>query len=108
MIRYRKVLRDLTSNGARTTMLIAAIAIGLLALGVILGAYTVIKREMKANYMATVPASATLESERAAADEPSARQQRDGEEQLATAGPGRTLTKPGRCRRPRRRRPSGR
>jgi putative ABC transport system permease protein len=63
MIRYRKVLRDLTSNAARTTMLIAAIAIGLLALGVILGAYTVIKREMKANYMATVPASATLEVE---------------------------------------------
>jgi putative ABC transport system permease protein len=63
MIRYRKVLRDLTSNAARTTMLIAAIAIGLLALGVILGAYTVIKREMKANYMATAPASATLEVE---------------------------------------------
>ena len=61
MIRFRKVTRDLTTAFGRSVMLIVAISIGLIGMGVILGAYSVIKREMKANYMATLPASATLE-----------------------------------------------
>jgi putative ABC transport system permease protein len=60
-IRLRKVVRDLSLEYGRSAMLITAIFIGASAVGIILGAYAVLKREMKVNYMATVPASATLE-----------------------------------------------
>ena len=60
-IRYLKVLRDLTSDYARTAMLVLAIAIGVLGVGTILGGYAVITREMTTNYSSTLPASATLE-----------------------------------------------
>ncbi|MGC3943091.1 MAG: ABC transporter permease [Chryseolinea sp.] len=60
-IRLRKVARDLSLEYGRSMMLVTAIFIGASAVGVILGAYAVLKREMKVNYMATVPASATLE-----------------------------------------------
>lgn len=59
--RYLKVLRDLTSDYGKNFMLVLAIAIGLFGIGVILGGYSVINREMKKNYMGTIPASATLE-----------------------------------------------
>ena len=60
-IRYIKVLRDLTSDYAKNLMLVLAIAIGVVGIGSILGAYAVIKLEMTRNYMGTVPASATIE-----------------------------------------------
>ncbi|MBI3482551.1 MAG: ABC transporter permease [Bacteroidetes bacterium] len=60
-IRYLKVLRDLTSDYGKNFMLVLAIAIGVFGIGVILGGYSVITREMKKNYMGTIPASATLE-----------------------------------------------
>jgi putative ABC transport system permease protein len=59
--RYLKVLRDLTSDYGKNFMLVLAIAIGVFGIGVILGGYTVINREMRSNYMGTIPASATLE-----------------------------------------------
>src|SRR5437899_9614563 len=59
--RYLKVLRDLTSDYGKNFMLVLAIAIGVFGIGVILGGYSVINREMRSNYMGTVPASATLE-----------------------------------------------
>jgi putative ABC transport system permease protein len=61
--RYWKVIRDLTSDYAKSSMLILAIAIGVFGIGTILGSYSVIKREMAANYLGTNPASATLEIE---------------------------------------------
>jgi putative ABC transport system permease protein len=63
--RYIKVIRDLTADYSKNIMLVVAIALGVFGIGAILGAYTVIKREMTANYLSTVPASATLELEKA-------------------------------------------
>lgn len=62
-IRYVKVLRDISSDLARNAMLVLAIAIGVFGIGCILGGYSVIKREMAANYSSTLPASATVELE---------------------------------------------
>jgi putative ABC transport system permease protein len=59
--RYKKVLRDLTSDIPKNLMLVLAIAIGVFGIGAILGAYKVLTREMTANYMGTNPASATIE-----------------------------------------------
>ncbi len=62
-IRYRKVIRDLTTDYSKNFMFVLAIGIGVFGIGSILGGYSVIKREMKDNYMGTVPASATIEIE---------------------------------------------
>ena len=59
--RYNKIIRDITGDYSKNFMLILAIAIGVFGIGSILGGYSVIKREMTANYMNTVPASATIE-----------------------------------------------
>jgi putative ABC transport system permease protein len=56
-------MRDLTSDYPRNLMLVIAIAIGVFGIGSILGGYSVIKREMTANYLGTNPASATIEIE---------------------------------------------
>jgi len=61
--RYWKVIRDLTSDYSKNLMLVLAIAIGVFGIGSILGGYSVIKREMRDNYMSSVPASATIELE---------------------------------------------
>ncbi len=57
------MLRDLTSDIPKSLMLVLAIAIGIFAIGSILGAYAVLTREMKSNYLGTNPASATIEVE---------------------------------------------
>lgn len=59
--RYKKVIGDLSSDYIKNLMLVLAIATGVFGIGSILGAYTVVKREMTANYMSTVPASFTIE-----------------------------------------------
>ncbi|GAA4408904.1 FtsX-like permease family protein [Nibrella viscosa] len=64
-IRYRKVLRDVTSDYTKNFMLVLAIAIGVFGIGCILGGYAVVNREMTANYLGTRPASATIELEQA-------------------------------------------
>lgn len=61
--RYKKVLRDLVSGYAKNAMLVIAMTMGVFGVGAILGGYSVVKREMTANYMGTIPASATLEME---------------------------------------------
>ncbi|OQP66331.1 hypothetical protein A3860_12570 [Niastella vici] len=61
--RYRKVVRDLTHDYSKNLLLVLAITIGIWGIGSILGGYGVIKREMRDNYMGTVPASATIELE---------------------------------------------
>ena len=61
--RFLKVIRDLTSDYAKNFMLVLAIAIGVFGMGTIFGAYTVLNREMRSNYLGTHPASATIELE---------------------------------------------
>ena len=61
--RLSKIVRDLTSDGLKNSMLALAIALGIFGIGAILGGYGVIKREMRENYMGTTPASATIELE---------------------------------------------
>jgi putative ABC transport system permease protein len=61
--RYRKVIRDLTSDYSKNLLLVLAIAIGVFGIGSILGCYAVISREMASNYRSTEPASATIEIE---------------------------------------------
>ncbi|NOS91917.1 MAG: FtsX-like permease family protein [Cyclobacteriaceae bacterium] len=67
--RFYKVLRDLLSDPAKSWMLIVSIALGVFGIGTILGSYSVIQREMKDNYMNTVPASATIEVDSAISQE---------------------------------------
>jgi putative ABC transport system permease protein len=62
-IRFLKVLRDLRSDYTKNFMLVLAIALGVFGIGVILGAYGVLTREMSFNYLGTNPASATIEIE---------------------------------------------
>lgn len=63
-IRYLKVLRDLTTDVTKNSMLVLAIAIGVFGIGCVLGGYSVIKREMTVNYQGTAPAAATIELEK--------------------------------------------
>jgi putative ABC transport system permease protein len=64
-IRFLKVIRDISSDYSKNFMLVLAIAIGVFGIGSILGAYSVLTREMAENYLGTNPASATIEVESA-------------------------------------------
>ena len=59
--RYFKVFRDITSDLPKNSLLMLSIAIGVLGIGTILGAYSVLTREMGGNYMGTNPAMATIQ-----------------------------------------------
>ncbi len=61
--RYKKVLRDITTDFTKSAILILAITIGLFGIGVVLGAYSVLSREMTKNYSGGDPASATIDIE---------------------------------------------
>ena len=65
---WRKVLRDLWLHLPRTLLVILAIAIGIFGVGFVLDAYSILSREVKANFMMTNPASATLWMDRVDAD----------------------------------------
>ena len=58
--RWRKVLRDLWGNKARTVLVVLSIAVGVFAVGMITGTRVVMSREMHASWAAVNPASATL------------------------------------------------
>jgi putative ABC transport system permease protein len=60
---YKKIIRDLTKDKSKNLLLILAVAVGVFGIGTIVGAYAVVSREMKANYLGTHPASATIETE---------------------------------------------
>jgi putative ABC transport system permease protein len=62
--RWRKLLGDLQAAQGRIVMMVLAIAAGLFGVGVILGAFSILTREMQANYQSTNPASALLELDR--------------------------------------------
>lgn len=59
--RWRKLVRDVSRERGRTLTMVAAIAVSLIAIGAVLGAYAILTREMAKNYLGTRPASATLE-----------------------------------------------
>lgn len=58
--RWRKVLRDAWIRPSRTVMVVLAMAIGIFGVGTFLDAYSILSREMAANFASTNPTSATL------------------------------------------------
>jgi len=61
--RWHKLGRDLRTEGGRALLMVTAIAVSLSAVGAVLGAYSILTREIAVNYLGTRPASATLEVE---------------------------------------------
>ena len=62
-VRWHKLWRDLRSEPGRAALMVSAIAVSLIAVGSVLGAYAILSREIAVNYLGTKPASATLELE---------------------------------------------
>lgn len=58
--RWRKVIRDLATNKARTALVVLSIAVGVLAVGVVSGTRSIFGNQMDASYAATNPPSASL------------------------------------------------
>lgn len=58
--RWRKVLLDLRSNKARTMLVIAAITVGVFAVGLVAVAQHILLGELTRDYLASNPASATI------------------------------------------------
>lgn len=58
--RWRKVIRDVWGNKVRTVLVILSIAIGVFAIGMIVGTQVMLSEELAANYAQTSPASAVL------------------------------------------------
>ncbi len=58
--RWRKVLHDLWGNKVRTALVVASIAVGVLAIGVIAGTYAMIAQDLSRSYAATNPANIVL------------------------------------------------
>lgn len=61
--RWRKVLRDLWGNKVRTLLVVFSIAIGVFAIGVIVGTQVILSADLSNSYQATHPASAVLSSD---------------------------------------------
>jgi len=57
---WHKIIRDFQQEGARTLLVVTAIAIGIVAFSAVLSTYAVLTRELDKGYLATNPASATL------------------------------------------------
>lgn len=66
--RWRKILRDVAGNKARTTLLVLALSAGNLGLATVLSAYGILNRELDRNYLETRPATATLTLDRVDAE----------------------------------------
>ncbi|MBN1640800.1 MAG: FtsX-like permease family protein [Anaerolineae bacterium] len=58
--RWRKVLADLWSNRLRTLLVVASIGVGVFAIGVIAGTYTMIQHDLADSYAATHPSNIVL------------------------------------------------
>ncbi|MBI5547473.1 MAG: FtsX-like permease family protein [Deltaproteobacteria bacterium] len=59
--RWLKLLRDMKAGWGRSLLMVAAVSVSLVAVGAVLGAYSILSREISASYLGTRPASATLE-----------------------------------------------
>ncbi|MCX7058864.1 MAG: ABC transporter permease, partial [Proteobacteria bacterium] len=58
--RWRKVISDLTDNWLRTALVVFSIAVGVISIGVITGAYVIIANDMSASYAANHPKNVEL------------------------------------------------
>jgi putative ABC transport system permease protein len=58
--RLHKVLSDLWDNKIRSLLVIASIAVGLIALGLIASMYVILTEDMSVGYTAVNPANITL------------------------------------------------
>ncbi len=58
--RWRKVLADLWGNKARTLLVVASIAVGVFAIGVITGTYVILSEDLNVSYSASNPANITI------------------------------------------------
>lgn len=58
--RWRKVLSDLLDNKFRTALVVLSIAVGVISIGVISGAYVIISQDMSASYAANNPMNIEL------------------------------------------------
>src|SRR6266540_5517788 len=61
--RWRKVLRDLWSNKTRTLLVVLSIAVGVFAIGMVVGSRVILIRDLTGTCMAVNPASSTLSTE---------------------------------------------
>src|SRR5512136_1695729 len=57
---WRKAFRDLWENKARALLVLLALVVGVVSVGTVAVAYSILPREMDKNYLNTDPASATL------------------------------------------------
>jgi putative ABC transport system permease protein len=60
--RWRKVLRDVWINWTRTLLVILSIAVGVFAIGEIASSRLILSQDLAANYAATIPSSAILQT----------------------------------------------
>ena len=67
--RWRKVLRDLGSNKARTVLVVLSIAVGVFAVGTIMSTRIILNQDLSDAYLASSPASATLHIDRPFGDD---------------------------------------
>ncbi len=58
--RWRKILRDLAANKARTLLVVVSIAVGVFAVGVIVASQMILGTDLSASYLQTNPAHASL------------------------------------------------
>ena len=56
--RWHKVVRDLTGHKLRTTLVVLSIAVGIFAVGVVMGGRGVLTREFDTDYLASKAPSA--------------------------------------------------
>ncbi len=61
--RWRKVLSDLIDNKARTLLVVLSIAVGVFAIGVIVGSYKIIEADMSTSYAANNPANIEIRTD---------------------------------------------
>jgi len=59
-IRWRKVIRDVSSNKTRTLLILLSIAVGVTAIGMVLGSQIIVDESLPEAYAAVNPASGTL------------------------------------------------
>ena len=67
-LRWKKVVRDLWINRSRSLLAVLAMTIGMIGVSAVLCAYSILVRELDANYMRTNPASATIVTEAVSGD----------------------------------------
>jgi putative ABC transport system permease protein len=60
---WRKTIRDFQQESTRTVLVIAAISIGMVGFTAVLSTYAVLTREINKGYLASNPASATLQTD---------------------------------------------